>query len=234
MAKKVFNPFFFFFLGSLSLLLPAFRLFSLLPEKTTPLWWDLKIVILADGKYRLNQKKISYSGNYSFKIIWTGSIEKEKDDKDYILYHKECHLSNWKAEEKKISSELVQTKRENDFKEKPTFHLKYLLRKEKNLHFHFIVEGFPIPQNKSDGKIYLHLPCYSENTELNPDTEYAPFLLKGSNQIFLGEKEIYAAPIKREFCWTWELQKWTLGFSYPTRLFNHHEAILRLSITPHY
>ena len=234
MAKKVFNPFFLLFLGSLSLLLPASRLFSILPEKATPLWWDLKIVILADGEYRLKQKKISYSGDYSFKIVWTGSIEKEKDDKDYILYHQECHLSNWKAEEKKISPELVQTKKENDFKEKPTFHLKYLLRKEKNLHFHFMVEGFPIPQNESDCKIYLHLPCYSESSELNPDTEYAPFLLEGSNQIFLGEKEIYVAPVKREFGWTWELQKWTLGFKYPTRLFNHHKVKLRLLITPHY
>jgi len=231
MAKKVFNL---FFLVAFFLLLPVFSLFSSLTKKATPLWWDIKIVIYGDGEYKLEQKDISYSGDHSFKIVWTGSIEKEKDDADYILYHQECHLSNWKAKEKKISPELTQTKTGKDFKKRPTFHLNYILRKEGNLHFDFMIEGFLIPQNESDCKIYLHLPSSSESSNLNPEMDYDSFLIEGSNQIFLGEKEIYDASVKREFNWAWKLQKWTTGVKYPTRLTNLHKAKLKISITPHF
>jgi hypothetical protein len=234
MAKKVYIPFIYLLLVPCFLPLPFCGLLFFLPAQATPLWWDIKVVLYADGEYKLEQKKISYSGDYSFKIVWTGSIEREKDDQDYILYHQDCYFSHWKAKEKKISPESVQTKVEKDFKTKPTFHLNYILRKEERLHFDFMVEGFPIPQNESDDKIYLHMPCYSESSKLNPLMEYDSFIIEGSNQISLGEKEIYDAPLKREFCWAWKLQKWTIGFSYPTRLTNLHKAKLKISIIPHF
>lgn len=234
MARKVFLPFIILFLAANSLLSPVYGPHTPLPEQATPPWWDVKIVLYSDGEYKLEQKKTSYAGDYSFKIVWTGIIEKEKDDKDYILYHKECHLQNWKAKEKKISPESVQVKTGKDFKKRPAFHLNYIFRKEGNLHFNFIVEGFPIPQNESDCHIYLHLPCYSERSELNLEMLYDSFIVEGSNQILLGEKEIYEASVKREFNWAWKLKKWTIGFKYPTQLTNFHKAKLKISITPHF
>jgi len=221
MAKKVFNLYFLFFLSAFFLLLLDFSLCSSLAQKPIPLWWDIKIVILGDGEYKLEQNKISYSGDYSFKIVWIGTIEREKDDKDYI-------------QENKRSPELVKTKAGKDFKRSPTFRLNYILRKKENLHFDFLVEGFPIPQNESDCKIYLHMPCYSEKSKLNPEMQYDSFITEGSNQVFLGEREIYDVPVKREFSWTWQLKKWILGFKHPTFLTNLHKAKLRLSITPQF
>jgi len=233
MDKKVFLAFFLFFLAANPLLLPVPGTLSSWPEQATPPWWDIKIVLYADGEYKLEQQKTSYLGNYSFKIIWTGSLEKEKNDEDYILYSRECQLLDWEAKEKKTSPELVVSKAGKDFEMRPTFHLNYILRKGANLHFDFIVEGFSVPQHESDCKIYLDLPCYSEKPELNPEIEYDSFLVKGSNQIILGEKEIYAGPVKKEFNWTWKLQKYTIDWEYPIRITNLHKASLEISITPH-
>jgi len=158
----------------------------------------------------------------------------ERDDSDYILYHQESRLLDWKAKEKEILSEFIKTKSGKDFQKKPSFHLNYILRKEENLHFDFFVKGLCIPQNKSVSKFYLHLPCTGDNKEPHPDIDYDSYVIQGSNQIFLEEKEIYTGAVDRDFAWIWKYYKWSSTQETPAFLTSLHKAKVKISITPHF
>lgn len=180
----------------------------------------------------MEQKETSYLGNYSFAILWTGGME--SDDEDYIIYHEDCNLLNWKASEKKVSPEITQIKSTEDFKEKPSFHFNYILRKEENLHFDFTVEELPVPQDESISQLYLQMPISRYISELQPEIIYESFITTGSNRIYLEEKEIYVSQVKREFTWTWKQKKWSSSHKIPTRLTNLHKVKVKISIEPHY
>jgi len=203
-----------------------------LKEQKNPLWWEIKIVLLTEGEYKLEKKEASYSGDYSFTTLWTGCME--RDDADYLLYHQESRLLHWKAKEKEVFPEFSQMKSGKDFKERPLFHLIYILKKEENLHFDFIVQGFSIPQSESKSKLFLQMPCSGDKSDLHPEINYESFIVKGSNLIFLEEKDIYAAPVDREFTWTWKRYTWAPSPENPIRLTNLHKVKVKISIEPHF
>lgn len=201
-------------------------------DQKTPLWWEIKIHLITDGEYKIEQKETSLLGNYSFTLLWTGCME--TDDEDYIIYHEDCILLDWKASEKKVSNQFTHIKSTEDFKEKPTFHFNYILRNGENLHFDFNVQEFPVPQDKSISALNLCMPTSRIISESQPKFDYESFITKGSNNIFLEEKEIYVAPLKREFSWTWKQQKWSSQHTIPTRLTNLHKVKVKVSIEPRY
>ena len=158
----------------------------------------------------------------------------EKDDEDYLLYHQECCLLDWKAKEKKIFPDSIQIKSRKDFQLKPSFHLNYILRKEENLHFYFTIEGFPIPQNESPSKLLLGMPCSGENLDFPSELNYESYIVEGSNRIFFEEKAIYTKSMDREFAWTWKRHKWSPGPKSPALLTNLHRVKVKISINPHH
>jgi len=212
---------------------PYFSIPPLLKEYKNPLWWDIKIKLITDGEYKMKQKNTSYLGDYSFTIVWSGSMEIDKD-RDYLLYHEECALVDWKAKEKKMFSDSTQIKSEKDFKKKPSFHLNYILRKKENLCFYFTVDGFPVPQNESVTKLCLPMPCSDEHLDYPSLTTYESSIVEGSNRIFLEEKEIYAASVDREFTWKWKRHDWSPDPKGPALLTNLHRVKVKISIEPHY
>jgi hypothetical protein len=231
MAKKFLALFILFVFGTLQGWL---SLVSCLPalSQTSPLWWEIKLVLTAKGDYKVEESRTSYSGNYSFTISWTGTLE--KDDVDYLLYHSNCKLLEWEAQEGVSQPESLKHLKTDDFVDKPSFKLIYILKKGEDLHFNFIVEGFSVPQSESADRFYLCLPSSAENAQNVSAIDYNSFVSKGSNQISFKEDKIYSGPAEKTFAWNWKNQKWQLLQSRTVFFSNRHQVRVNISIIPHF
>jgi len=196
------------------------------------LWWEIKVTLIADGEYKMEGGEKTYSGNYSFATLWTGTME--RDNTDYILYHLDSEILRWEAQEKAVSADFFNLLTTSDFAEKPCFNLNYILRRGDVLHFDFSVQGFDVPRNESPDKFYLNLPCSEENNHKLREINYNSFVAKGSNRISFEEKEIYLAPQEKTFVWTWKSQKWMLKQERTVFLSNGHKVKAHISIKPHH
>lgn len=224
MAKKT------FVLILLCLLAPAWTL----PPKTqvTPLWWEIKILLVSDGRYKINEPSSAFSGRYGFTILWTGCME--INDDDFLLYYENSELLSFEAEEKGGYPNSTRILSTDDFKDRPSFHLNYILRKDEGLYFDFIVYGFQAPLNESKYKFYLNLPESEENPPELSEIDYDSFVSKGSNLIFLEEKKIHSETVEKKSSWEWNYQKWRLVEKMPVFFSNSHEVTIDISVKPHF
>lgn len=231
-AKKLFILFLIFLLTAPGFLPPAYSLLSPFCDQALPLWWEIKILLISEGNYKVDEEKSSYSARYSFMLLWTGCME--RDNGDYVLYYENSELLSFEAREKCVFPESVQIISAEDFRDKPSIKLNYILRKGENLHFDFIVKSFLIPQSKSVNKFYLNLPASEENSYHSSEIDYDSFVSKGSNLIFLDEKEIYLAAVEKKFAWEWKYQKWHITQNKPVSFFNTHDVEVKISLDPHF
>jgi hypothetical protein len=239
-VKRI-NIFFFLFiitthlfsLPSLCLHLSAFfPVHPYLKNQPVPRWWEIRILLIADGNYKVNDANSSYLGRYSFTLLWTGSME--INDDDFILYYENSELISFDAEEKRILPESTLTISTKDFRDKPFLDSIYILRKGEDLQFYFFVKGFLIPQNKSDRKFYLNLPSSEEKPKIPSEIIYNSFITKGSNLIFLEEKQIYIDSVEKKLSWEWNYQKWQTIQNTPVFFSNGHNVKFQFSIKPHF
>jgi hypothetical protein len=231
MAKK---PFFIFMIFFVFLPFATARnsFFFASSNQAIPLWWEIKILLISDGDYKVNEGKASYFGRYSFTIIWTGSMEKSEDD--FILYYENSELARFVAEESAMFPDSVRILPADEFLDKPSFNLNYILRKGESLYFDFVVNGFLIPQNNSQNKFYLNLPSSEENSFHSPEINYDSFVTKGSNHIFVVEKDIYSDSVQKKSSWVWNYQKWHIIQNKPVFFSNSHEVKVEISVKPHF
>lgn len=194
-----------------------------------PAWWEIKLHLTSTGKYTCKEAKKNYTGDYSFSLLWTGCMERDMDD--YLIYHENCDLLEWKAKEK--SSDLPHLLPGSDFSEKPRFDFHYIFRRGKDLHFDFRVESFYVPQNNSDHKFYLTLPASLENTREPCSSNYNAFVMQGSNDICLEEEKIYLDTIEKSYTWKWKHQKQLREEKRPVFFTNSHKVKVKVSIIPH-
>jgi hypothetical protein len=171
-------------------------------------------------------------GNYTFVIRWTGCME--KDDLDYLLYRFDCRLSRWEAREIVSSPEVMGILTTPDFKEKPSFNLKYILRKGSDLHLDFIVNGIVFPQDNSEYAFPLLFPSSEENRQHDFQVDYNTCIMEGSNSVSLKEAEIYAGSVTKNYSWTWRHQEWLLKHQRTVLTAQSHRAEVSLSVIPHY
>jgi len=232
MSKKLLILFLICLLTSPSFLPPAQCLHSPFSDQPLPLWWEIRILLTSDGNYKVDEEKSSYSAHYSFTLLWTGCME--RDNGDYLLYYENSELISFEAGEEGIFPESIQIIPAEDFQDKPSFKLNYILKKGENLHFDFFVKSFLIPQNESEHKFYLNLPASEENSSHSSEINYDLFVSKGSNHIFLDEKEIYLATVERKFTWEWKYQKCYTIQSKSIFFSNSHDVKVKISIKPHY
>ncbi|MGB8953477.1 MAG: hypothetical protein WCC06_12525 [Candidatus Aminicenantales bacterium] len=195
-----------------------------------PLWWEIKLVLKVQGNYQLQVEDARYIGNYQFTVLWKGSIE--RDNGDYILYHQSKDLLQWEAQETAQTSGFLKVLTTSDFLGKPSLKFNYILSRENRLHFAFSVEGFYVPENVSSENFYIHLPASQENSSPSSEVNYNLFIKKGSNDVSVGEKNIYAGPVEKNISWTWKYQQWIDIRLKPLFILNTHEAEVDITITP--
>jgi hypothetical protein len=201
-------------------------------NQALPLWWEIKILLISNGNYKVEERNSSYSAHYAFTLLWTGCME--KDNGDYLLYYENSELISFKAEEKGIYPESVKIINTDDFHDKPALKLNYILRKGENLHFDFFVKSFLIPKNKSKNKYQLSLPASRENSRHSSEIDYNLYVYKGSNLIFLEEKDIYLDNVEKKFVWKWKYQKPNIPQSRPEFFSNSHDVKVEISIVPRF
>lgn len=197
-----------------------------------PYFWEIKLVLSSSGEYKLEDGEKSNIGHYSFVLLWTGCMEQDMDD--YLIYHENSELLEWEAQEKVHSAEASHILSGNDFSGKPCFDFHYILRRDKDLHFDFQVDGFYVPQDKSDRRFYLILPSSQENKNNSSQLDYNAFLLQGSNSVSVEEEEIYHQTIEKTYCWKWKHHQKQSGEERTVFFFHSHDAKVVLTIIPHY
>jgi len=197
-----------------------------------PYFWEIMLVLSSNGDYAVENGERSNIGHYSFILLWLGCMEEDMDD--YIIYHETSELVEWNAREEVQSPDSSQIISGDDFSKRPGFDFHYILRRDKNLHFDFQVDGFYVPQESSDPKFYLTLPSSYENKRPSSQVDYNAFLLRGSNSIQIEEEEIYQHMIEKTYCWTWKYHQSLSGKKRPISFSNFHNVKVVLTIIPHY
>lgn len=158
----------------------------------------------------------------------------EKDNGDFILYHEDYKILHWEAQESSSNPDTLSTLFTDDFSDDPSLNMNYVLKREGCIYFDFSVEGFEIPQNKSEHKFYLNLPASEENSERFSEIEYNTFVYKGSNSVFLEERKIYIESVKKDFSWKWKRQGWQMGKQILIFLSQNHEVKVEIFVIPRF
>jgi hypothetical protein len=225
------------FLLLLSVLVLAFfavhvRPISLFDQSQTPQCWEVRINMKTDGDYRLEEGGPAFAGRYSFVVCWTGWLEKE--DNDYLLYRLDTQLLNWTAEETTSLTENSEFLTAEDFRERPTFSLKYIIRDGEDLSLDFIVDPMTVPQARSEGGFPLLLPSSEQHNQRESQISYNAHIIKGSNRVKIPELAIYAGPVARTFAWEWRHQEWLPQERQTTFASQSHDVEVDVSITPRF
>jgi len=222
------------------LLLPALVLIFLparVPSKSqadrgeTPQRWEVSINLKTVGDYRLDEGGPVFAGRYSFTICWSGWLEKE--DQDYLLYRIDSRLLDWKAEETASLTENSGFLTAEDFRERPAFSLKYIIRDGEDLCLDFIVDPMAVPQARAENGFPLLLPSSEQNGQRESQISYNAHVTKGSNRVEFPESAIYAGPMSRTFTWEWKYQEWVPQEGRTVLTSQSHTVEVGLSITPH-
>lgn len=165
-------------------------------------WWEILIQLTSKGVYTLEEAKTTYTGRYGYSIQWSGCME--QDGEDFILYHENSELLRWEPQEKKKQSGIPEIKRTKKFSEKPSFAFNYILTKDENIHFDFLIQGFRVPQQGQNPRYYLHLPASKENSYHPTDIAYNLHIYKGSNQVYFSKDDLLNESSKKDFHWSWK------------------------------
>jgi len=198
----------------------------------TPQWWEVSIDLKTDGDYRLDEGGPTFEGRYSFAVRWTGWLE--KDDQDYLLYRLDCRLLDWKAQETASRTEYPGFLTAEDFRERPAFALKYIIRDGEELRLDFTVDQMAVPQARQEEAFPLLLPSSEQNGQRESEINYNAHVIKGSNRVELPESAIYAGPVERTYTWAWKHQEWLPQTPRTIFTSQSHKVEVYLSIIPHF
>jgi hypothetical protein len=201
-------------------------------DSQTSQWWEVSVTLKTDGDYKLDEGGPTFAGRYSFAICWTGWLEKE--DQDYLLYHLDSHLLDWKAEETASLTENSGFLTAEDFRERPTFSLKYIIRDGEDLCLDFIVDPMAVPQARPEGGFALLLPSSKQNDQRESQISYNAHVTKGSNRVEIPESAIYAGAVARTYTWAWKHQEWLPQEGRTVLTSQAHNVEVGLSIIPHF
>lgn len=194
-------------------------------------WWEIIIQLTSKGEYTLYEGRTFYSGKYAYTIHWSGCME--QDGQDFILYHEDSELLQWEPWEKKKQSGISEIKIVKKFSEKPSFALNYILTKQENIYFDFLVHGFHIPQQEPDRQYYLHLPASKENSYHPTDIKYDFHVYKGSNQVCFLKADIFDGSINKDFHWSWKRHSSSESAENSSHLSHSHDVDVEISIMRH-
>ena len=223
-----------FFLPALVLLFLQVRAPSTSPPDPgqTPRWWEVSLNLKTDGDYKLDEGGPAFVGHFSFAIRWTGWLE--KDDHDYLLYRLDCRLCDWEAQETSSLTESTGVLTTNDFRERPAFVLKYIIREGDDLHLDFIVDRMAVPQARPEDAFPLLLPSSETNGQQESQVDYNACVIKGSNRVEVPESAIYAGPVVQTYTWEWKHQQWLPKERRTVFTSQSHKVEVSLSIIPRF
>jgi len=201
-----------------------------LPPQHSPQRWEISVALKTDGDYRLDEGGPNFTGHYSFAVRWTGWLE--KDDHDYLLYRLDSRLCDWEAQETASFTGNERVLTTNDFQDRPTFALKYIIRDGEDLRLDFIIDRLTVPQASPEDAFPLLLPSSEQNGQRESDVDYNACVIKGSNRVEVPESAIYTGPVARTYIWSWKHQQWLPKERRTVFTSQSHKVEVHLSITP--
>jgi len=199
-------------------------------SRLSPRWWDVNLSLKTQGDYRWDEGGPAVVGHYSFAVRWTGWLE--EDDHDFLLYRLDSRLNDWEAQETSSLTESPAVLTTKDFRERPVFILKYIIREEEDLRLDFLIEPLAVPQGRAEDAFPLLLPSSEQNGQHEMEIDYNACVIKGSNRIELPESAIYAGPVEKTFTWVWKHQKWLPLDRRTVFASQSHKVLITLSVVP--
>ncbi|MBN2409895.1 MAG: hypothetical protein JXE07_09170 [Candidatus Aminicenantes bacterium] len=196
----------------------------------SPRKWEVRLLLKADGDYRLEEGGPSAAGYFSFSVHWTGWLE--KDDHDYLLYRLDCRLGDWKAREVLSYQDATEVLTTNDFPAKPGFNLKYFIRVGNSLRLDFLVDGLTVPLGRDENAFPLLLPASEQNGQRISLIDYNDGVFQGSNRVEVAEAEIYSGSVNKTYSWAWKNQQWLLKSQRTVFTSQSHQVKVILNIIP--
>jgi hypothetical protein len=168
-------------------------------------WWHVVITINVKGSYEYKKENSGIDGKYSFTATILGSLL--EDEEDYIFVQAFQEIKNLQWIETVHSND---TGRTFDLKEKVKLDatLNYVFKNKKILAFDFNFSPITTPNNNQVliGPIkQVILPESAGDASINVGDTYNPGVISGSNQVSVGEIEIYDNKFyNNTFQWTWQ------------------------------
>jgi len=190
-------------------------------------WWEILIELTSKGSYTLEETGVSYAGSYDYTIQWSGCME--QDGEDFILYYEDSELVRWTPLEK-MTRNGREIKTKKNFSEKPGFAFNYILKKEENILFDFLVRGFHVPQHSRSRRYYLHLPASKENSYHPTDIAYNLHIYKGSNQVYFSKDALLDKLTKKDFHWSWKRHSSDKDVDKPSFLTHSYDVDVEITI----
>ena len=200
--------------------------------RAVPRWWDIEVVLAAKGRYSVTERGTAYTGEYSLREAWGGSMERDQDD--YRLFHSRQERLEWTFREEAGAGDSVRTVTEKDFPAGPSFRVIYVLKDGRLVRFSIVVDDFAVPKSAPAGAFELALPR-SRGYAPGPGAPlYDDQVSEGTNEIAVEEKDLLEGLVERVFRWEWKGYQPSPATGSAVALFNVHEAEVRIRVTPRY
>lgn len=176
-----------------------------------PFWWAIELQVSIQGNYRFAEGNMPITGEYRYRILWKGSME--RDNGDYILYQGIAKLLSLRWDE-------TQEGRSRDMSNlvKPEIAFNYVVRKGKKVHVDFNIK--PGSKNTPGGHPWpdIIFPQSTEHEVIEPAIKYNRGVHHGSNEVAVVEEQLYnLTETGGRFNWEWRLD----GLAR-----KHHHAVL--------
>lgn len=180
-------------------------------------WWKIEMDIFVKGKYKYGIKNHGFGGDYSFRMILLGTIE--RDNSHYIFFPEKQDILKLMWKETIYSRERRKKELDLSKKVKPGFKLNYILRSKGKIFFDFEISSIFAPFKGSNYPKKILLPRSAVNKSINKKDKYNNDVRKGSNQIVLFDDRIYQKKeVIKLFEWRWTRNKLLLRNSHTVEL----------------
>jgi len=199
------------------------------PAQKAP-WWEARVALTVRGDYAVKAPQASFIGEFTYGARWAGTME--PDGPDVLLYHSRTDEEQWEVREKDAGSGGTRVLTEKDVPQRPSLHVNYVLRLDRELLFDVSVEGVKIPLGAWPDRFDLDLPSSREHGGAAVGG-YDDFVTRGTNRIALGPDALERRSLERSFSWDWKHERWTAAGAGTEWLAGSHKVTVVVTIIRH-
>jgi len=160
-------------------------------------WWEVRLTVVAEGKYVLRGDGPSVTGFYALEARWEGRLEPDADD--FLLVQIKTELLEWRLREGSGPAGR-ETVLEAPDSPQPALRLIYVLKDGQEVEFAFELGEIAVPLRPSSLTVPLGLPRSFGRA-------YRDCICRGSNRVVIPESDLAERSPERRFAWEWRSEE---------------------------
>ena len=193
-------------------------------------WWEVRLVVAAEGEYTLRGGKAPVSGKYVCKARWEGRLEPDGDD--FLLVHLRTEILEWRLRETS-GPPGRESVLEAPAAAKPDLRMNYVLKDGREIEFIFELGGLSVPLHTSPLSVALELPRSSGRTAGSPGQGYGNFICRGSSRVVIPETDLERRTPEHSFSWDWRRERQYVKAGRVFIVTQGHSAEAVVTVTAH-